>query len=242
MEVYSIFYLQEIFVKILFVIICGGLIGMEREHRGRPAGLRTHIVVCMGSMAIMLLSIKLHEYYYVNYNQLIDPNRLSAQVVSGIGFLGAGTIMKYGTNIKGLTTAATVWTVAIIGICIGAGFYLLSFTVSISLWFVLMAFSIFERLMLRKNKKYKLKVRHLDRDFVTTSITYIFKKNKVRTIEYYTKKINDDVILDNLSDEIVKNEIAESYIVVNSPDIDAIHKSIDEINQQTNIFDIELID
>lgn len=95
--------------------LLGGLIGLERESLGRPAGLRTHILVSVGSTLIMLVSI-----YGFGTG---DPARLAAQVVSGIGFLGAGTIMREGATVRGLTTAASLWVVAGIGLAVGAGFY-----------------------------------------------------------------------------------------------------------------------
>ena len=99
--------------------LLGALIGLEREKHGRPAGLRTHALVSLGSCLIMLLSV-----YGFPSNISRDPARLAAQVVSGIGFLGAGTILREGTSIRGLTTAASLWVVAGIGLAIGAGFYL----------------------------------------------------------------------------------------------------------------------
>lgn len=96
----------------------GAIIGLEREKHGRPAGLRTHILVALGSCLIMLISI-----YGFPGGVDRDPARLAAQVVSGIGFLGAGTILRDGTSIRGLTTAASLWVVAGIGLAAGAGFY-----------------------------------------------------------------------------------------------------------------------
>lgn len=107
-------------VRIGIAFILGGIIGFQRESLKRPAGLRTHILVCVGSALVMVLS----EYYrehrgFVN----VDPSRLGAQVISGIGFLGAGTILKEGAHVKGLTTAAGLWAVACIGLSVGAGFF-----------------------------------------------------------------------------------------------------------------------
>jgi putative Mg2+ transporter-C (MgtC) family protein len=101
----------------------GAFIGLEREKHGRPAGLRTHALVSLGSCLIMLISI-----YGFNGITGRDPARLAAQVVSGIGFLGAGTIIREGTSIRGLTTAASLWVVAGIGLAIGSGFYFAGIT------------------------------------------------------------------------------------------------------------------
>ncbi|MBP3889343.1 MAG: MgtC/SapB family protein [Cellulosilyticum sp.] len=106
-------------VRLTLATILGGVIGWEREHTNRPAGLRTHEVVCIGSTLCMILS----EFISHQYSTTIDPTRIGAQVISGIGFLGAGTIIKEGFSVKGLTTAASLWCVSCIGIALGAGFY-----------------------------------------------------------------------------------------------------------------------
>jgi putative Mg2+ transporter-C (MgtC) family protein len=100
--------------RLLLAAAMGGLVGWDRERRDRPAGLRTHILVCMGSALMTLVS----AYMAGTRN---DPTRIAAQIVSGIGFLGAGTIMRQGNVIRGLTTAASLWTVAGIGMAIAAG-------------------------------------------------------------------------------------------------------------------------
>jgi len=109
-------------LRLFLSLIAGGLIGLERESRHQPAGLRTHILICVGSTLLMLLSIYIPQQFFDMKNG--DPGRIAAQVVSGIGFLGAGAILKLGINVKGLTTAATIWIAAGIGLAIGAGFYL----------------------------------------------------------------------------------------------------------------------
>lgn len=109
----------EIVLKLFLAMILGGVIGLEREIGNRPAGFRTHTLVCMGSVLVMLTS----QYVYQAYGQDVDLTRLGAQVISGIGFLGAGTILKDGSRVRGLTTAASLWVVACIGLAIGIGFY-----------------------------------------------------------------------------------------------------------------------
>ena len=102
----------------------GGLIGFERERKGRSAGLRTHILVCMGSCLIMLLSLFIFESY--KNDVPLDPVRIAAGVVTGIGFLGAGTIMR-SERVSGMTTAASIWVSAGIGLSAGCGFYFAAF-------------------------------------------------------------------------------------------------------------------
>jgi len=111
-----------IILRICLGFIAGGIIGFERSSRRQVAGLRTHILICVGATSLMLLSIWLPEHFFGLKNG--DPGRIAAQVVSGMGFLGAGAIVRLGSDIKGLTTAASLWLVAAIGLLIGAGMYI----------------------------------------------------------------------------------------------------------------------
>ena len=114
-----------IVVRFVLAVICGGLIGIEREHKHRPAGFRTHILVCLGAAATTLTGQYLLVLAdYMSMPIVSDPARLGAQVISGIGFIGAGTIIvTKRRQVKGLTTAAGLWTSAIIGLAIGVGYY-----------------------------------------------------------------------------------------------------------------------
>lgn len=106
-------------VRLLLSLLCGGIIGIERGRKKRPAGFRTYMLVCVGSTLVMITNLYLMEQF-----PSVDPSRMGAQVVSGIGFLGAGTIIVTGRNrVKGLTTAAGLWAAASIGLAIGVGFY-----------------------------------------------------------------------------------------------------------------------
>lgn len=111
----------DIVLRLVFAALLGGIIGYEREHAEKPAGFRTHLLVCVGAALFTVLSI------YGFGEELSDPSRIAASVVVGIGFLGAGTIMsREGGVVVGLTTAATIWAVAAIGMGVGAGFYLVA--------------------------------------------------------------------------------------------------------------------
>ena len=112
----------ELCLRLVLSCIMGGIIGYERQTRHKSAGLRTNMLVALGSCLIMLLSQALYDDVEGKTNA--DPARLAAQVVSGIGFLGAGAIMKEGLTVTGLTTAACLWVVAGVGLAVGAGFYL----------------------------------------------------------------------------------------------------------------------
>lgn len=109
----------SIFVRLSLAVVCGGILGIERGSKKRPAGFRTHVLVCIGASLAMMTS----QYIYQNFG-VSDPSRIGSQVVSGIGFLGAGTIIITGMQqVKGLTTAAGLWTATCIGLAIGIGFY-----------------------------------------------------------------------------------------------------------------------
>ena len=119
--------LNEIAITLRFVcaVLCGGLIGLEREHKHRPAGFRTHILVCVGSALTTMTGQYLLTLSSINPDNFVsDPARLGAQVIAGIGFIGAGTIVvTKRRQVKGLTTAAGLWVSAIVGLAIGVGYY-----------------------------------------------------------------------------------------------------------------------
>ncbi len=107
-------------VRLILAVFCGGIIGLERERKRRPAGFRTHILICLGAAMTTLTS----QYIVLNLNLFTDMARLGAQVIAGIGFIGAGTIIiTKRRQVKGLTTAAGLWASAIVGLCCGAGFF-----------------------------------------------------------------------------------------------------------------------
>jgi len=132
----------EIVFKLALACILGGVVGLERESLNRPAGFRTYTVVCVGSALAMVVSIDMFNQFYHHVNA--DPGRIAAQVISGIGFLGAGTIMKEGATIRGLTTAAGLWVVACIGLAAGAGMYMAAIVATFLILFVLIYFARFE--------------------------------------------------------------------------------------------------
>lgn len=133
----------DMILRLLAAALLGGIVGLERESKRRAAGLRTHLLVSMGSALVMITS----QYVFYQYQGLaaIDPTRLGAQVISGIGFLGAGTIIKQGASVKGLTTAASLWAVACIGLAVGAGYYLAAVVAAVIVVLALFLLEKFEK-------------------------------------------------------------------------------------------------
>lgn len=112
---------MEIFRRLLVALLLGGLIGLERQLHRHHAGLRTHILVSLGSCLIMLTSMYIFDIYHTR--AVVDPARIAAGVITGIGFLGAGAIIQERECVRGLTTAASLWVAAAIGLAVGCGFY-----------------------------------------------------------------------------------------------------------------------
>lgn len=140
----------DIILRMACAMLVGVVIGTEREFTHRPAGMRTHMLVSLGACAVMITSQMLFAQYRV-YGATPDPARLSAQVITGIGFLGAGTILKEGPTIKGLTTAASIWAVACLGIAIGAGYYAVGLVGAACMMITLTVFEWLQELLLRNN-------------------------------------------------------------------------------------------
>ena len=112
--------LLSVAARMVLAVLCGGLIGLEREYKRRPAGFRTHILICLGAA----MTTPTGQYLYLTMHYYTDMARLGAQVIAGVGFIGAGTIIvTKRQRVKGLTTAAGLWTAAIVGLCLGTGFY-----------------------------------------------------------------------------------------------------------------------
>lgn len=137
-----------IILRLVLAVVLGGIIGFERGRSGRPAGLRTHILVCLGSVLAMMTNQYIFETFGIS-----DPTRIAAQVISGIGFLGAGTILVTGKHqVKGLTTAATLWTTACMGLAIGIGFYKAAIAACLMITFATTVLHRFDNYMLSKSR------------------------------------------------------------------------------------------
>jgi putative Mg2+ transporter-C (MgtC) family protein len=112
----------ELLLRVALAFVLGGVIGYERESIQRPAGLRTHMLVAAGSAAFTVVSV----YAFLGQGTVRDPGRVAAQIVTGVGFLGAGTIFRTSNTVRGLTTAASIWLVAAVGMLVGTGLYMLA--------------------------------------------------------------------------------------------------------------------
>ena len=142
-------------IRLVVAIILGGLIGYEREARSQSAGLRTHILVCLGACLCMIISINIALDFYSVYGYTrSDPERIAAQVISGVGFLGAGTILanQKGHSVKGLTTAAGIWGVAAVGLVVGAGYLVTAAAATVLIFIVLTVFVRLDKMMRKRGR------------------------------------------------------------------------------------------
>lgn len=174
-----------IFLELLAASLCAGLIGYEREMHGHAAGLRTHILVSIGSCLIMIVSISAPGLSMTSGSR--DPARLAAQVVSGIGFLGAGTIIQNGTNIKGLTTAATIWICGGIGLACGSGYFSLVVIATILSYIILVFLTKIEYKLAKKNPRIVMIVND---ENVMQNIFSISKNHCITILDIKNEKIN----------------------------------------------------
>jgi len=142
----------DLLLRLLLAIVLGGAIGLERELSDKPAGFRTNILICLGAALFTEMSVLVATVGLVPAGAG-DPTRIAAQIVSGMGFLGAGTILQARGSVRGLTTAATIWTVAAIGVAAGAGAYWLAIGATLLVILVLVILARVERLVLRRRSE-----------------------------------------------------------------------------------------
>ena len=171
----------ELIIRVLFATIIGAVVGAEREHKNRPAGLRTHVLVCIGACTIALieclytLSLNGQTDGHVTYNF----GRLCAQVISGIGFLGAGTIFTAQKKITGLTTAASLWNIACLGLASGYGYY---WAAAIGCVLVLMTLTLMQK-VIRVNAMKRVEVQFINRNETIAFINDLFAKNNIKVLD-----------------------------------------------------------
>ncbi len=165
----------ELVLRLVLSAILGGLVGFERERHNRPAGFRTHILVCLGCCLVMLVSTYAFEGELGEIGK-VDPSRIASHAISGIGFLGAGTILRHGNTIRGLTTAASLWVVAVIGLAIGSGFYVGALVTSVILLTSLYTLKGVEVYLARKQQFKKLTIMAVDMPGLIGKIGEVFGK------------------------------------------------------------------
>jgi len=179
----------DMLLRIGLSLVLGGIIGFERERDSQPAGLRTHMILVVGACLAMMLSINIANAAGT------APPRLAAQVVSGIGFLGAGAILRFGFNVKGLTTATPLWTMAIVGLAIGVGYYAIASITTLVLMIVLSVLDIVEKRFVRINVIRSVTVEVHDR------------KGVVRDVRQTLARIADQVITFSIQKSLKSNSL-----------------------------------
>ncbi|WP_163971914.1 MgtC/SapB family protein [Oceanobacillus halotolerans] len=213
-------------VRILIALVLSGLIGFERELKNHSAGFRTHILVGVGACLMMLLSLYGFEMFIDKYDQVrFDPARIPSYVISGIGFLGAGTIIVNGMTIRGLTTAASIWTVAGLGLVVGVGMYATAVFTTLIILLSLVFLNNFERVV-RKNRSSlfitvvalsNLKVKELiavveDHSLAIKQVEVENVENDLRHIHLkidYNTSVNKVVLFERLSNVNLVKHVAE---------------------------------
>lgn len=174
-------------LKIFISFLLGAIIGLERQSRRQSAGMRTISLICIASTAAMLVSIWIPQTYPNALNG--DPSRIAAQVLSGVGFLGAGAIIQSHGSVKGLTTAATIWIVSIIGLCVGAGLYIAGVVLTVFSIFVLFIMDKYEQ---RKLLSGDIKLLKIKFPLIDPKIDDLINKLKSHKIFIYDVSIEKD--------------------------------------------------
>ncbi len=212
----------EHLLQLVLSLIAGGAIGLERERSNQPAGLRTHILIALGATLLMQLS-----RYIALPPTGGDPGRIAAQVVSGIGFLGAGAILRFGGNVKGLTTAASIWIVAALGLVIGGGLYVLAAAATLLVLFTLTTLNRIEKRMFPDRSVKVLEVNLRDTRINTDTIVPILRKHGIHVS-------NIDV-----TQAIEKKTVKMKFIVkiAENTDLKALY---DEIHAVETVYQVKL--
>ena len=197
-------------IRLFIALLVGGVVGLEREFKGKPAGIRTNILICVGSCLFMIISTEVAR----TAAGIADPGRIAAQVVTGVGFLCAGTIMRSRFTVSGLTTAATIWVLAALGVAIGAGYIILAVAGAGIITLTLIAVRFFESGIHHFHANHIIQLILETREGMVPKVLKEFSKIKVATeihdvklagdswhviIEYNTSKKTHVNILNDLS-------------------------------------------
>ncbi len=176
----------DILIRLGLSFLAGLIIGLERGRHKQILSLRPHILICIGSTLVMLLSIYLPQEF--GFEKNFDPGRIAAQVVSGIGFLGAGAIIKMGVNVKGITTATTIWVAAAIGLAIGAGLYFAAFTAVALILLVLILIDQLEKSLFRESLYKVIHVSYSSLEDLKEQMIPVLKAHRVRILTINVEK------------------------------------------------------
>ncbi len=183
-------------LRIAIAALCGGLVGIERERKEWAAGLRTHMMVCVGSCLAMIVSTYGFEEVRGTEHVSVDPSRVAAQVVSGIGFIGAGTILFLRNEIiRGLTTAAGLWTVSAVGLAAGGGMYFAAFVTTLTILFILMGLKPIGKIFFKPNHHQVIKVKAEAGQELFTTLQQILQDKGVMISYVSTEKKSKDVVI-----------------------------------------------
>lgn len=213
---------QQVAFRLILSVLLSGIIGIERESIKRPAGLRTHILVCVGSTLVMLTSI--YTFFIFKQETSLQPDRIGAQVISGIGFLGAGTIIRQGDTVRGLTTAASLWAVACIGIAVGVGFYVGAIISVLLVLITLLSFAKVEK---------RIKVR---RNYLNLGITTINKPGQLGKICKIIGDLGGHIL--NIELESEDDQIEIVNLMVKIPNISLRNELINKLNNEKGIINV----
>jgi len=225
-ELLNIFTQQnhEILVKVTLSVALGLIIGLEREMTNKTAGLRTHILICLGSTVFTILSLHAFDVGIVQDGVRIqnDPARIAAQIVTGIGFIGGGAVLHYGVNIYGLTTAATIWITASLGMAVGAGAYDLAIITTFMTFLVLVVVRKIESSFLSN---------HISKGAIIRAAVICSKENMAEIQDWFYKEFKhiEEVEADKIMSK--KNQVKLTYIIniVDKNPVNTVHKKLLEL-------------
>lgn len=234
--------IRDIVIRLLLSIIIGGLVGYDREFKNRPAGFRTHILVCIGATVAALIEMHTMDLIIKEIGMnpeltgmlKVDLGRLSAQVISGVGFLGAGTIIRNNGSVKGLTTAASIWAVACVGLAIGMGLYTISILSTFAILIALIFLKAFQNKFIIRQEKIKFEVKCNNKISAIKEIDEILLDMEISIKNIEFKSIDEDINEENKSNICI-------YTILVPHNID-LNLLICDLSVGENILGIKLLD
>ncbi|GMQ58751.1 MgtC/SapB family protein [Vallitalea sediminicola] len=237
----------EVIIRIVIAILVGGLIGYERQITNRPAGFRTHILVCVGAAVVSIIQIESVERTIALIQEKpelanalkADIGRMGAQVITGVGFLGAGTIIREKGLVKGLTTAASIWVVACIGLAIGLGMYVITAASTIGVFVSLVILKKVEDKFIDKVATISLDIEYIgDKDFMKGIQKYFNMKNiKVRKIKFLSEEEGLDEAAATSEGKITRHSIYS----IDLPQYVKSTKIVQDLCMKKNIKQVKII-